>query len=204
MGRAYEDMAGLVDQLPMHGGPWLAAFRDRMRAHRSQLKMTYLAHEDWRISREAAYAEIYRQCGRGVVTCEDGPDLQLLLAPVWTDADRQTECDLHDILSAHCAPGDKASAPFVRELSARVMDFLLREQAMLRAAVAVQRFINRHLGREQPDRVLSAADLNVHSFNRDYDSDHLPNLTSELAKLLGLHIELDVNRLAISRRDVAA
>jgi hypothetical protein len=82
MGRAYEDMAGLVDDLPMHSGPWLTAFRDRMKAHQSQLKTTYLAHEDWRLSREAAYAEIYRQCGRGVVTCGDGPDLPLLLAPV--------------------------------------------------------------------------------------------------------------------------
>ncbi len=42
------------------------------------------------------------------------------------------------------------------------------------------------------------------SFNPDYDSDHLPNLTSELEKLLGLRIELDVNWLAIVKRDVVA
>lgn len=108
------------------------------------------------------------------------------------------------MLRAQSVPRDAASEAFVRELSARVMDFLLREQAMLRATVAAQRIVNSHLGREQPDRVLSAADLNVHSFTLDYDSDHLPNLTSELEKLLGLHIELDVNRLAIAKRDVAA
>ena len=204
MGRAYEDIAGLVDHLPMNNGPRLAAFRDRMQAHRSQLKMTYLAHENWRISREATYAEIYRQCGRGVTHCDEGPGLDSLLAPVWTDADRQTETELQNMLRAQSVPRDAASEAFVRELSARVMDFLLREQAMLRATVAAQRIVNSHLGREQPDRVLSAADLNVHSFNPDYDSDHLPNLTSELEKLLGLHIELDVNRLAIAKRDVAA
>ena len=204
MVRAYEDIAGLLDRLPMNNGPWLAAFRDRMHAHRSQLKMTYLAHENWRISREAAYADIYQQCGRGVAHCGEGPGLDLLLAPVWTDADRQTKTELQNMLRAQSAPGDEASETFVRELSARVMDFLLRERAMLRAAMTAQRIVNRHLGREQPDRVLSAADLKVHSFNPDYDSDHLPNLTSELEKLLGLRIELDVNWLAIAKRDVVA
>ena len=203
MGRAYDDIAGLLDRLPTNGGPWLAVVR-RMQKHRNHLKTTYLAHENWRVSRELIYAYIYQQCGRGVAHCDEGPGLDFLLAPVWTDADRQTETELHNILCAQSAPGDEASETFVRELSARIMDFLLREQAMLRAAVAAQRIVNRHLGRKQPDRALSAADLNVHSFNLGYDLDHLPDLTSELEELLRLHIELDVSWLAIANRDVAA
>ena len=204
MGRAYENIAGLLDRLPVNNGQCLAAFRDRMQAHRNQLKTTYLAHESWRISREAIYADIYQQCGRGVAHCDEGPGLDVLLAPVWTDADRQTETELQNMLRAQSVPGDAATEAFVRELSARLMDFLLRERTVLCAAAAAQRIVNRHLGREQPDRVLSAADLNVHDFSLEHDSDHLPNLTSELEKLLGLHIELDVNWLAIIKRDVAA
>jgi hypothetical protein len=203
MGRAYEDIAGLVDRLPMNSGAWLAAFRHRMQGLRSLLKTTYLAHEDWRISREAAYAEIYQQCGRAA-HCGEGPGLDRLLAPSWTEADRRTETALRSILRSQGAPQDEASEALVHELSARIMDFLLREQAVLRAAATAQHLVNRHLGRKQPDRVLTTADLNVHGFTREPPADHLPNLTNELERLLGLHLAVDANGLVIARRDVVA
>jgi hypothetical protein len=201
MGRAYEDIAALVDRLPMNSGPRLAAFRDRMQALRRLLKTTYLAHEDWRISREAVYAEIYQQCGRAA-HCGEAPSMDRLLAPVWTEANRRTETALQSILRSQGAPQDAASEALVHELSARIMDFLLREQAVLRAATTAQHLVNCHLGREQPSRVLSAADLTVHSFNRDYDADHLPNLTNELETLLGIHLAVDADRVMIARREV--
>jgi hypothetical protein len=54
------------------------------------------------------------------------------------------------------------------------MDFLLREQAVLRAAVSVQDQINRLLGREQPSRAFNAADINVHNLMQAFNPDRLP------------------------------
>jgi hypothetical protein len=84
------------------------------------------------------------------------------------------------------------------------MDFLLREQAVLRTAAAVQNDINRLLGREQPTRALSATDLNVHNLMQGFDPDRLPYLIDELERLLGIHIALDMDHLTITRRDAAA
>jgi hypothetical protein len=170
----------------------------------TQLKGTYLAHERGRISREDVYADMYRQCGRGVAGFADTPGLDVLLAPAWSDADRQTEGTLLDILRHRFDPADGTSEPFIRRLSGCVMDFLLREQAVLRTAGAAQCHINRLLGRDPPRRAVNAADINVHNLMQGVDPGRLPYLIDELERLLGIQIDLDMNRLAIARRDEAA
>jgi hypothetical protein len=205
MTRAYEQIAEIVEAWPAIGAPRAAALREAMLSHAGTLlKGTYLAHEDWRISREDVYADMYRQCGRGVAAFAGAPGLDVLLAPAWSDADRLTEGTLQDILRHRFEAADGTSEPFIRALSGCVMDFLLREQAVLRTAGAAQCHINRLLGRDQPSRAVNAADLNVHNLMQGFDPGRLPYLIDELERLLGIDIDLDMNGLAITRRDEAA
>jgi len=175
-----------------------------MRAHRETLLRTYLAHERWRVDREDAYADTYRQCGRGLTGLADAPGLEVLLAPVWTDVHRQTEAKLQNILRSRFETAGETCNALISDLSSCIMDFLLREQAVLRTAVAVQNDINRLLGRERPKRAISAADMKVYSALLGPDLNHLPHLIDELERLLGVHIDLDMDILAITRRDMTA
>jgi hypothetical protein len=175
MTRAYERIAETVETSPSINAPRLAAFRDSMQSHgRTLLKHTYLAHEQWRMSREDVYADMYHQCGRGVTDLTGTSGLDVLPAPGWTDANRQTAAGLQDILRSRFEVVDEPSEASVVKLSDCIMDFLLREQAVLRAAVSVQDQINRLLGREQPSRAFNAADINVHNLMQAFNPDRLP------------------------------
>ena len=83
------------------------------------------------------------------------------------------------------------------------MDFLLRGQQVLRTAVTVQNDINRLLGREQPKRAMSAADMDVH-FLIQGEPNRLPYLIDELERLLAVDIDFNVDLLTIARQDAAA
>ncbi len=204
MTRAYEQIAETVEAYSLLDTPPLAALRESMRAHGSALlKRTYLAHERWRLIREDVYADMYEQCGRGVTSFNGAPGLDVLLVPVWTDVHRRTEAKLQDILRSRVDITNETSEAFVRDLSDCIMDFLLREQAVLRAAAAAQGDINRLLGREQPNRAISAADINVHNLMQGFDPDRLPYLIDELERRLGIHIDLDMNSLTITSLDAA-
>ncbi|HJS85227.1 MAG TPA: hypothetical protein VJ779_07180 [Acetobacteraceae bacterium] len=203
MARAYEQIAATVEAWPSADAPVVAALREGMRAHCEALLRTNLAHERWRADRGGAYADMYCQCGRGLAGLADAPGLDALLTPVWTSAHRQTEAELQDILRSRFDGASETSEAFVQNLSARVMDFLLREQAVLRTGAAVQSDINRLLGREQPKRAIRAADIKVYNVMLGPDLDHLPHLIDELERLLGLRIELDRNSLTIAGRDTA-
>jgi hypothetical protein len=204
MTRAYEQIAQTVEASPSINTPPGVALRESMLAHGgTSLKRTYLAHESWRASREDVYADMYQQCGFGVTGFAGAPGLDVLLAPAWTDAHRQTEAVLQDILRSRFELEDETNEAFVLDLSACVMDFLLREQAVLRTAATVQYDINRLLGREQPKRAINAADINVHNLMQGFDPHRLPYLIDELERLLDIHIDLDMEHLAIARRKAA-
>ena len=205
MARAYERMAEMAETWPSTDTPAATAFRDSMREHRKTLlERTYLAHEGWRRSREDAYADMYRQCGRGVSGAPDAPGLDVLLAPAWTGAHRRTGAELQEIIRGRFGCADGASDALVQSLSGLIMEFLLREQATLRVAVAVQDEINSLLGRERPKRAIGAADINAYHLMLGADPRSLPYLNDELERLLGIRIELDSDNLTIARRDAPA
>lgn len=206
MTRAYEKIAATAAAWPLSYTPRIAAaLRESMQTHcDTVLKGTWLGNESWRASREDVYADMYRQCGRGVTGFGGAPGLDVLLVPTWTGAHRQTEAELQDILRIHFESEDETSKALVVDLSACVMDFLLRSQAVLYTAGAVQNDINRLLGREQPKRAFSAADINVYNLMQGSDPARLPYLIDELERLLGIHIDLDMDSLMITRRDTAA
>jgi hypothetical protein len=204
MTQAYEQIAEAVDAWPLISTPVITALRESMRAHRTMLKGTYLAHEEWRASRQHVYADMYRQSGLGMSNPCETPGLDVLLAPVWTDASRQAAAQLQHILRSHCEVADATTDSFVLDLSACIMEFLLRQQAILRVAIAVQHQVNLFLGRKPPDRAINAGDLHVFNLMQGPDPGRLPVLIDELERLLDIHIHINMNCLAITRRDAPA
>jgi len=201
MTRAYERIAAAIDAWPAIDTPGVAALREAMQSHvGTLLKGTYLAHENWRASREDVYADMYSQCGRGIAGFADAPGLDVLLAPTWTAKAWQTEAALQDHLRRRFALTAGTSEAFIRELSTGIMDFLLREQAVLRTAAAAQCHVNQLLGRDPPRRAIHAADINVHNLMQGADPGRLPYLVDELERLFGIQIDLDSTRLTITSR----
>jgi hypothetical protein len=205
MARAYARIAEIVETWPSIDTPVFSAFRESMRIRGEALRASpLLAQEDWRSSRDDMYTDMYDQCGRGVTNTASAVGLAVLLAPARTSLDRQTEAKLQDILRSRFERVRGTGDALVLDLSDCIMEFLLRAQAMLRTAIAAQNDISRLLGREQPSRALSAADLNVHNLMQGDDATRQPYLIDELENLLGIAIELDAGGLAINRRDSVA
>ena len=73
----------------------------------------------------------------------------------------------------------------------------MRIQAILRTGVAVQDEINRLLGRKQPTRALTAADINVYNLLQGDDPGRLPYLVDELERLLGIRIDVCKDRITV-------
>jgi hypothetical protein len=198
MARAYEQIATTVEARPWIDTPVVESLRESVRTQCGLLPAMYLAPERWRASRDDGYADMYQQCGRGLKSLDSAPGLDVLLAPTWTSAHRQTEAEFQDILRNCCGRAGQTPEQFVRDLSAGVMDFLLRVQAVLRTAVAPQWHINRLLGREQPRRAITAADVNAYNIMQGPNLRRLAYLIDELERLFGIQIYIDPDNLAIT------
>ena len=82
------------------------------------------------------------------------------------------------------------------------MDYLRQEQAIVRAAGAIQQRINGILGRTQPVRPFTAAAIDL--FNQmQGDVIRLPYLVDELEKVLALHIVVTADTIEIVDRVAA-
>ena len=205
MTRAYEQIAAIA--ATWSGDDWrpLVALRERMRDHLDHVKQnTLLGSEEWRVDRERVYADMYDQCGRGLQGECFAADLRAELALI-SSADQDAVADeLHGILLRRLRPIGARATALVRELSTCIMDFLVREQAVLRTASAVQAKINRLLGRTPPERLFSAADIDVHNLLLGVESRRLPYLIDELEQLFGIGIVLDPDSISISQRATEA
>jgi hypothetical protein len=202
MTRAYDRIAEIVAARPWTDKLSMAALRESMQTHHSLLQRTFLATEEWRTSREEVYADMYLQCGRGLAGLSGAPGLGPLLAPAWTSMYREAEAMLQQVLRQRFGPPDATTEAFVRSLSACILEFLLRLQAALRVATAVQDQINRLLDRKLPKRAFRGADVDVYNLLQGDDPDRMPYLLDELERLFGITIELEAGSLSISERDM--
>jgi hypothetical protein len=174
-----------------------------MKAQCDLLPAMYLAPEEWRTSREDVYADMFKQCGRGIQGLANAPCLTALLTPVWTTAHYRVQAEFQDILLSSFRPANGASEELAATLSRLIMEFLLREQAVLRTALTEQNHINLVVGRGPPRRTIRGAELNVYNLMHGPGLRRLPYLTDELERLLGVGIAVDAESLAISRVEPA-
>ena len=89
-------------------------------------------------------------------------------------------------------------APWVEALADAILGFLRREQAVLRLAGEVQVRINTLLGRPQPKRPFTAADIDLHNQLQGPETRRLPYLLDELRDVFGVVVELEAERLVLS------
>jgi hypothetical protein len=205
MTRTYERLAEIAEEAVRDGAEGFTGFRDRMRGHLANLKMSpFLAMESWRVDREKVYADMYEQCGRGVAAHGATMSLPEQIAPVRLADHSSVESKLMGILKDRFQRSE-SSKGHVEEMLACLMDYLVRTQAILRLAGATQGHINRLLGRADPTRPFGSADIDVHNLLQGSDSLMLlPYLLDELEQALGVGFAIDAHRIVLTERHAEA
>ncbi len=203
MGRAYERIWEALESWPEDSGTAFFAVKNRFEKNVLILRtQSLLANEEWRTSREHAYADMYAHCTQGLGSrCADERDLMRRISPntnaiynnVHVARRMRSLCRQHFSMSA-----DSSSTALDRLVST-VMDYLNIEQAVVRAASEVQANINYILQRTPPLRPLTAADLDLYNQMQGQVT-RLPNLVQELNEILGVEIVVTQDEIAISER----
>ena len=133
---------------------------------------------------------MYAQCGLGLRRLQRAASLSDQLAPRrgagFAETERQLRNALTRFFEQAAVPGDAHFESFV----ACLLDYMAREQAILRVACAVQKNINTLLGRVAPQRPFSAADIDIHVQLQGREARPVPNLGDVLQQLLGVRMRI--------------
>ena len=157
---------------------------------------TFHATEEWRANRERVYADIYAQCAAGL----GDPVRQSLPERVSGRLGEQHRAPseaLRKVLQRRCGGEDGGDAGSVDLLVDTLMHCFARTQQTLCLASETQGRINSLLGREQPSRPFSAADVDIHVLLQGDEARRLPHLLDELERLLGVRVAITRERLEI-------
>jgi hypothetical protein len=199
MARAYEAVAAAVAYCARDGTPGAIELDERFRGNIQNVRLaTDIGDEEWRVSRETVYADMYAQCFRGLSGAPPTRPLPARLAPQRSATAAAASIQLRAALLSRLG----ATTPTVAldVLAETILDFLLREQAVLRLGSEIQREINVHLGRPQPGRAFSGRDVDVHNILQGAEQRRLPYLLDELEAAFGLIIEVDGGSLIVEQR----
>lgn len=158
---------------------------------------TFHATEEWRVNRERAYADIYARCGAAL----GDPVRQSLgerLAGASTRGHPVAAERLRAVLLRLCTAGPDSDFAGVEWLVDCLMHLFVRTQEILDLACEVQQRINALLGREQPKRAFSAADVDIHVLLQGDEARRLPHLLDGLQTMLGFRADITRDRVEIS------
>jgi hypothetical protein len=198
MTRTYETLAAIAAAAVDGGAAGFTAFRDRMAAHRQNLRQSpFLAMEAWRADREHVYADMYEGCGRGLAAHRPAATLRELIAPLRSPDHASLEAALRDALRRRLRVAE-ADDEHLERLILCLIGYVVRTQAILREASVTQACINRLLGRTPPARPFRAADMDVHNLLQGTEARRLPYLLDELAAALGVRFAIDPQRIAVT------
>lgn len=201
MSRTYEQLWHILENWSGNYSATLDALRQRFDNHMEfQRTKSLLATEEWRVSRERAYADMYEHCVAGLGGTAPTASLAGRIAPVTSEQHRQVYSQLRQVLQQRFQATTPADAANIERLTTCVMDYFCREQGIVRAATEIQQVINRLLGRTPPQRPLTAADLDVYN-QLQGEVTRLPYLTQELADCLGLDITVTAAAISIAERE---
>jgi hypothetical protein len=202
MTRTYERLAEIVGAWQARAdSPAVSACAERLRGIVDYLKtVTYLGAEQWRVDRQTVYADMHRQCGRGLHLEQHAQSLTERIAPQRNAQLLQAEQQLRALLSRHFQLSGGDGTPYLEPLLACVVDYFSQEQAILRVACDIQQHINALLGRSAPQRPFSAADIDIHVLLQGRDARQVPYLGSELQTMFDINIDINQDRVTISER----
>jgi hypothetical protein len=188
MARAYERLVPAV-------AGWSGPLQERLEQSLTFLRtLTRQNTEERRLKREQVYVEMYARPVSALGSSSEQGTLQDRIAPIAAGNDAEASADLQALLQQRFAEVDASSIASVVDV---LMDYFRREQAMVRTASQIQQRINRLLGRQQPARALTGADLAIHyrlleSLYTAKDlataGGRLPYLVDEIEAQLGLRV----------------
>ena len=202
MTRAYEQLWDIAQawQASAAGTPAVTALVERLRGILAHLKTsTYLGAEQWRVDRQKVYADMYRQCGKGLNIPQHAQSLTERIALRRDARLLEVEQQMRSLLSRHFQCQDVAdAAPHIEKFLTCLVDYFSQEQAILGVACATQRHINALLGRTPPQRPFSAAEIDIHVLLQGRDARQVPYLGGELGAILGVEIVVHQDRITIT------
>jgi hypothetical protein len=200
MGRTYDQLWTIVEAWSEDSSGTLGAFRERLQSDVKLLRTeTLLRTDEWRVSRERAYADMYAQSASGLGPDSSGETLSERIAPVWAAHHAHTADQLRTVLKRRFCGTAIAEGPQLESLVARLMDYFRQEQAIVKAACEIQQRINRLLGRTLPTRPFTASEIDIYHLMLG-DVARLPYLVDELEEMLGLRIVVTRDTIEISDR----
>jgi hypothetical protein len=198
MTRCYHDIHFTLKDWPEPAAPIVSEMGARFERHFEKLTTdTYLANEEWREHREAVYDDMYGQCVFGVTGQWPSESLTARLEPKGSDQALTAKRTLRQAIARRFGGESEITADSLDELTAYIVDFLLRGQAIVRLAEEVQSKTNRLLHRPHPLRLLTLDKINLHNVLMGDDVRTLPFLTEELTALFGIKIHVDANTIEI-------
>jgi hypothetical protein len=209
MARAYETIAAICEEWAEAGEPGVVLLRDRLRRHLASLKAsTYLATEEWRASRDQAYADMFAQCAAGhSETRNESLPAQIAAQKQPRDEGLARALRLALASALDVADGDGTHA---QQLAGCLMTYAETEQALVRVACSVQRRINAMLGRPAPQQPFAAHQLNIHNLLQrggskedKEDAKRLPYLWDELEAALGIRLDALEDGIRLNETDTA-
>lgn len=203
MTRTYTQLLAIVDAWSEQGSETFLNLQESLRSKVHILKTeTLCATEEWRTNRERIYALTYEQCALGLDPALSEQALSERLAPVWADYHANVADQLRVLLQRHLCGTNATDSPDVRNLLGCLMNYFLREQAILRVATEIQQQINDLLGRAQPEAPISGALLDIHNQLQGSGPRRLPYLEQELEDRLGIRIVVTKDRIEITESGI--
>jgi len=199
MTRTYERLWAVVQAwVSARDGAALRDLAERMRTIMKSLETaTYLGTEQWRVDRQKVYADMHRQCGRGLGLQDDESLLTQRIAPHRTPALNAAAEQVRAIVERRFEARAE-DRPHVDSCVDCLVDFFSQVQAILGVATETQRAINALLGRPAPKHPFSAAQIDIHVLLQARKSRQVPDLCSELDSLLGFAVAIEPERIAIT------
>ena len=198
MTRSYEQLVPIV-------AGWSGTLHERLEQSLIFLRtLTRQNTEERRLKREQVYVEMYARSVSALDTASRGT-LRECIAPVAVGNDAEASVRLNMLLQRRFS--GIAGLHSIENMVEVLMDYLRREQAIIRTASGIQHSINSLLGREPPSRPLTGADLAIHyrlleSLYSAADlasaGGHLPYLVDELEQQLGLHLVVTGDAIHVS------
>ena len=201
MGRTYERLWTTLEAWSASHSATLIALRERFRNNVEFLRTrSLLASEEWCASREQVYADMYAQCTNGLgSSCTEEVVLAARITPIAAAHHANVAQQLRTVLRQRCAVEEATHSSEVESLVASLMDYIQREQAIVRAACEVQQRINRMLGRAPPTRLFTASAIDLYN-QMQGNVAKLPYLLDEIEEMLGLRIVVTADAIEISDR----
>jgi hypothetical protein len=194
MTRTYEQLVPVV-------AGWSGPLQERLENSLTFLRtLTRQNTEERRLKREQVYVEMFARSVSGLGLPRE--TLPERIAPVAVGNDAEASARVRTFLQQRFA-----ETRSIEDMVDVLMDYLRREQAIVRTASEIQHSINQLLGRKEPSRALTGADLAIHYrlLESLYTAEHLattggrlPYLADELEQQLGLRVVVTGDAIEVS------